>query len=731
MALPDPSDWSDMRLEDLPENFLDDIPWDAAAADINQYFIEQGADDDNIHGSMQEDCSLPISNGEHLQQMDGPLNNNTPDDLLQPEYAVAATTPHTAQNDLPHEVMTPAAEAVEFTGFHDFAFRDNDMVFNSNVPKSHLESPAVSSRSGDTSRPATVERRLVSSARSDFAEFDPNPLPQPVFLSPPLDEGLHSDPVENADPVAEDMSSEEATSQSTTTPPNMQKVKKGGKHAHIPLEQDEAAKSYVYGGFTPSAQAARAFLYQGRKFKHGDKADDQQTCRQRIQHYTKRLFESLTLPWDGPREDFEDFQAEHYEKGQCNALIDINNRFCTVQECNWAKAQLIIVVNDLIELHEKGGIPKRLFWNSEKFNKLAPEADLICSERLELLISATKKNKLIGLALLNNDGVEDIILAPAASLKRRLDNAKTNAKRQEKIGYANEHMGSEDDELALKPRSQAKSRPKAQPKSKPARQKKRRSPDASEQEEPLSREPPKKKRRGPQKSSVSVADDQGSPSGEHGGISSVPMGTNPYTQPVPQSLASGFSDAPAIPDSAPRFHPQETTPGPYLHPNIAQQQPVLQAQQNGPHRSPQHYPQSSSQIGGSYTPAHEQHHTQGAPQAFTNQQPYGGDPTQRASYDGGSPMTSQGKSARKIDVGQAQDPNEQWDPSQGSHFEQMLRAVSRQHVQGVYQPAPQGNPRANYHRGSWAYEQAATDSNAPDVDYAAPQNDAGPLWQGL
>lgn len=684
MAFPDPSDWSDMRLQDLPDNFLDDIHWDSA--EIDQYFRDQ-EEKFNSHQSMEEHTYSPIANGVYHQETDyAHPETETPEGVLQPEHAGEATT---------------------------------------------------------------GERLFVSPTRSDFAEFDPNPLPQPVFLPQPLDEGLYFDPVEDADLVAGATPSEETTPQSTTTSPNVQKVKKGGKHAHIPLDQDEDAKSYVYGDHTPTAQAARAFLDQGRKFKHEGKTDDQQACRQKVHHYTKRLFESLTLLWDGPREDFEDFQAEHYEKGQRNALIDINNRFCTVQECDWAKAQLIIVVNDLIELHEKGGVPERLFWNSEKFNKLAPEAELICSERLELLISATKKNKLIGLALLNNDGVEDIILAPAASLKRRLDNAKTNAKRQEKIGYANEHMGKQDEESALTPGSQTTSRPKAQPKSKAPRQKKRRSPDASEQEEPLPREPPKKKRRGPQKSSRSVANDQGSAAGDHGGMSPLPMGSNAYTQYVPQPLASGFSNAPVIPDPASAFHPQETIPQPHPHHNIAQQQPLLQAQQNEPHQSPQYYPQSSSQIEESHPPGQEQYHTQAAPSSFTDQQSYGSDPTHRASYDGGSPMTRLGRSAPEIDFGQAHDLNEQYVAPQGSQLEQMLRALSHQQVQGGYQPSRQDNPQADFqqpfdgsamnahssggrqdHRGSWAYEQAAMGSNAPDV-YGAQQGDAAPLWQGL
>lgn len=681
MAFPDPSDWSDMRLEDLPENFLDDIPWDAAAADINQYFIEQGANDDNIHQSMQENLPLSINTGEHLQQADSHFDTDTPDGIAQPQHGDQAASQYVEQNDPAHGIITPTVGAAESAGFQKFATSDGNVMFFSNVPKSHLESPVDSSLSSSTSMPAIVERPFVSPIRSDFAEFDPNPLPQAVFLPQPLDGGLQLDPVEDTDQFAKAVSAAEATPQSTITPPSVQKVKKGGKHAHIPLEQDEDAKSYVYGDYTPTAQAARAFLDQGRKFEHGDKIDDQQACRQKIHHYTKRLFESLTVSWDGPREDFEDFQAEHYEKGQRNALIDINNRFCTVQECNWAEAQLIIVVNDLIELHEKGGIPKRLFWNSEKFNKLAPEADLICSERLELLISATKKNKLIGLALLNNDGVEDIILAPAASLKRRLDNAKTNAKRQEKIGYANEHMGKQD-EFDLTPGSQTTSRPKAKPKSKPARQKKRRTLDASEQEELLPQEPPKKKRRGPQKSSASVANDQGPTSGDRGGTGSLSLRSDSIAQPPPQSHASGFSNAPVIPDPTAPINPQENSGKLDHRLQTPHQQPMWQAQQNELHQTPRFYPQSLRRTEASHTRAQEQHYMQSVPQDLTDQQPYGSGPTQRDSYaEAYSPestMQYQDGIAQETDLGHGQAFNEQHDASQGSDLERMLSALSRQ-----------------------------------------------------
>ncbi|CAK3991807.1 Hypothetical predicted protein [Lecanosticta acicola] len=132
-----------------------------------------------------------------------------------------------------------------------------------------------------------------------------------------------------------------------------------------------------------------------------------------------------------------------YEAQQANALIDVQNRFCTVQECEWAKAQIILIMEKVIDLHEKGGIPERLMLLQQKLGKIKPETTLTCSERADKIVSIARENKLIAVALLDGGtACEDIIHAPQASLKRRLDNAKTNAMKKKRFKFAIDNMES-------------------------------------------------------------------------------------------------------------------------------------------------------------------------------------------------------------------------------------------------------------------------------------------------
>jgi hypothetical protein len=190
--------------------------------------------------------------------------------------------------------------------------------------------------------------------------------------------------------------------------------------------------------FSTISDARRYLADEETRALQLDRKDDVSDVRASLHLHCARLFAALTAnPVQAPAR-FTPFQILYYDKNQANTLADVKSS--VVENHVHAEARVMIVIDEVMLLHSVGvPLSSTSCTRSRSKNGYRMDESLICSERVERVIEAAQKNKCVAHDILNDRGVNNLVLNPKEYLKRKQENARVNAKKSYDKSQANKH----------------------------------------------------------------------------------------------------------------------------------------------------------------------------------------------------------------------------------------------------------------------------------------------------
>ena len=163
--------------------------------------------------------------------------------------------------------------------------------------------------------------------------------------------------------------------------------------------------------------------------------------------YSEELFTALLQPPAQPPSDLDAGKKEKYCSSQLQAYAACGKLMETEDEVGDASARCRLAIEEAITLHREGirvnELTKESFASiqkaqteAKKKNRALPKPrtrtgfsmddDIPCTQRIEMIITAIRQNKLVALELLDGRKVSDIVRCPTHFLERKRDNFKSN-----------------------------------------------------------------------------------------------------------------------------------------------------------------------------------------------------------------------------------------------------------------------------------------------------------------
>ena len=200
-----------------------------------------------------------------------------------------------------------------------------------------------------------------------------------------------------------------------------------------------------------SVEAARAWLRDRapgaacKKPKAG--GDDPETVRrEQFYDWCGRLYAAVQHPAGNVPTHFDDAQKKYWVEHQ--STQHVHNMRCleTPDDIKKAKARVMIVIDEILSVHEHG-VPKSDIEEAEKHRgkSYPPNMDLSLLDRLKDIVKYVEKNKYISRDVLKGTNLVDLVRSPYLYNKRKMGNVKTNNVRKIDLGFAKDWRDQEQD----------------------------------------------------------------------------------------------------------------------------------------------------------------------------------------------------------------------------------------------------------------------------------------------
>ena len=219
--------------------------------------------------------------------------------------------------------------------------------------------------------------------------------------------------------------------------------------ATIPLPESyaAAASTKTWNSLLEDPETARSELLQKPVLTIGPAVDDYASLdNNSIMRFSKQIFDALLAPPVQPPNHWDDEKKDKYRTSQLNAFARCSNAMLTDEDQSDASARCRLVVHDAIKLHENGLLINELtrearasFIQDGPINKkgdptrfktgasLLLDVGITCSERINKIIEAVRKNKIVAEDVLDGFKTLDIVRCPTAFLDCKITNFTGNS----------------------------------------------------------------------------------------------------------------------------------------------------------------------------------------------------------------------------------------------------------------------------------------------------------------
>lgn len=118
------------------------------------------------------------------------------------------------------------------------------------------------------------------------------------------------------------------------------------------------------------------------------------------------------------------FQQTYYADHQAATLRSIQNEI--EHDPRIAEARVLVCLEKVIELHEFG-IPASVLHRTSNRHSFKVEDEILCSQRIDLIISGAYNDKYMSHDILSGHHLEDLVRSPTLYVRRKQDNCRVNA----------------------------------------------------------------------------------------------------------------------------------------------------------------------------------------------------------------------------------------------------------------------------------------------------------------